>query len=144
MHRSSEVASVGTSRSRFLLTTSCRFPCIREARLSGPSCTVSSTPRRGFTPLHLRQGSFGFSVSASSIGPFPRRPSSPIGGLGRTGHYSPERPSQPYEPHYGHTATAHAQPELIDSGLAGLVIRLRSLRTCDNDVRGLVRPPQMV
>lgn len=47
---------------------------MREAHLSGPSCTVSSTPRRGFTPLHLRQGSFGFSVAAFPIGPFPRRP----------------------------------------------------------------------
>jgi hypothetical protein len=76
-------------------------------------------PGRELLSFHLRQGSAGFRAPApwcrgtSPFGPFPRRPISPRGGLGRTGHCSLERPSQPYEPHYGHTATAHARSGLV-------------------------------
>lgn len=95
------------------------FRTVRTAYQSGPSCTLSSTPRWGFS-AHFVCGRIP-PVSGTFVHPplvrFRVAQSHQRCGLGRTGHCSPERPLQRSERNYPHCATAYVRPGSVGPGL---------------------------
>lgn len=156
MHRSTRVAPVGTSCSRFLLAASQKFPTphmrvpapqrglrsVREAHQSGPGCTLSSAPWRRIAlriicgrdpPVSVHQQIPLWPVSAS--------PNLALRRIGSNGALQPRAPFAAVRAPlraYGYSACSVGVGQTHD--LAGLVARPWPAWASDSGVRGLVRP----